>query len=694
MTSKSSSSANKFFKAQHILFGRRMACTVISFLVWFFTFPVGTSLILLQDRAEASYRIDMLSSFLGVRSWTFVFTAASAFVLAIEGVSWLFSRQKVDFYESMPIKRNKRFRAIWINSFLIWLIPFALFAFGTSAWMAAGGHLTTMVLTDTAAGLLRQALLFITVYAVTTVFALLTGNPVTAVALSFIFNIYPSVTSFLGRWLLEQFLVTDPTGAGILLARIAGWLTPLGNYYSFQTDYTGETTAVILRHIMKKTLPGDIRNLVLFLVFALIAAFLFRKRKNEMAGVSLAFPVTVPLIMILLLVPGMLMTGLVVGTILSGFSADRFVIWAVIMVLIGMAANCLIEAYIEGDIRFAFRRFWAFILAAVLAVGIFGAVFFDVFGYDTYVPSPDSVKGAAFLHSQREDFWRLRTTETYDEETYTAALVTDTEDILELGRTGQKALIDRDKNMVQTDGWEMYISYIGKNNRIETRHILVPTDIDRELMNRLFADPAFREDLFPGLGADLSLCTNVSWNNIFSYENVLLAEGEKASAYAEKVLAAYKEDLEEADFDNIADGKISGMLQLSCTAAEDTGGKEFREYSLPVYRSFKKTRALLKKKDADMSAPDPDMIGSIEVSYYRDGRQIGRTYEDAEKIRQITEGLAGTDMFYDIPFENRDEKGISVFISWKKENPEEYYSYTFRKGGIPAFVAEDLELAR
>lgn len=692
MTSKNSSSDN-FFKSQGRLFGRRMACLVISFLVWFFTFPVGTSLILLQEEADTAYRVGMLSSFLGVRSWTFVFTAASAFVLSIEGISWLFSRQKVDFYESMPIKRKKRFSAIWINSFLIWLIPFALFAFGTGAWMAAGGYLMPMVMADIGVGLLRQALLFITVYAMTTVFGLLTGNAVTAVALSFIFNIYMPVINLLGRWLCEQFLVTDPVGLTGALGRITGWLSPAGNYYSFAGDYEGETTVVILRYIMKKALPGDLRNLALFAAFALIAGFLFRIRKNEMAGVSLAFPRIIPLIMILLLVPGMLMTGLVVGTILPGFRAERFVIWAFIMVLIGMAANCLIEAYIEGDIRFAFRRFWAFILAAVLAVGIFGAVFFDVFDYDSRVPSPDSVKGGVFLHTQNEDFWRLRTMETYDEETYPAALVTNTENILELGRIGQQAMIDRDKNGSGTEGWEMYLSYVSRKDRIETRHILIPSDIDRDLMDSLLSDPAFQEDLYPGLGADLGLCTGVLWTNIYSYENALLAEGAKAPAFAEKVLAAYKKDLADASFDQIAEGKLSGVLQLSCTAAGDTDGKDYDSYSLPVYRSFKKTRSLLKKADADLSVPDPDMIRSVEVFTYKDGRQLSRTYEDPERIREIIQALAGTDLYYEIPFESRDQKGINVAISWKKGDPEEYYSYSFRQGSIPGFVMEDLEIA-
>ena len=93
-----------------------------------------------------------------------------------------------------------------------------------------------------------------------------------------------------------------------------------------------------------------------------------------------------------------------------------------------------------------------------------------------------------------------------------------------------------------------------------------------------------------------------------------------------------------------------------------------------------------------MSVPDPDMIRSVEISYYNNAEQISRTYEDPEKIRQITEGLAGTDMYYDIPFESRDNKGINVLITWKKEKPEDYYSYSFRKGGIPGFVTEDLEM--
>ena len=690
MTSKNSSSDN-FFKSQQRLFGRRMACMVISCLVWFFTFPVGTALALLTNGGSSPYTIGLLSSMVGIRSWTFVFTAISAFVLAIQGISWLFTRQKVDFYESLPVKRTGRFRAVWINSFLIWLIPFAVFSLGTLAWLCASGILSGTAFADLGAGMVRQSLLFMTVYAMTTAFGLLTGNAVSAVILAFIFNVYVPVLSLLGRWLQSDFFATWTYHGRDPFQVLTGWLIPVVNYYSFGQDIEGQTTALILKVMIRRALPGDLRNLVLFLLFTLFALCLYKNRKNEMAEVTLAFGRSVPLIMILLLVPGMLLVGIVIHTMLGGYTGVIFGACLLIMLLMGMSANCLMEAYIEGDIRFAFRRFWAFLLAGALSAGIFGAFFFDAFGYDRYIPSEEKLEGVVILPEGRRDLWKLTSAENYDPDTYPVPLITDKR-ALELARISQEARVRKEHREENENGWDAYVSYIGKNGKIRTRAVWIPENADRELMDSLLADPAFRRQLYPALDLDRDRAVSIYWNSVWKFEGEPLTDEAGAPSLSAGILDAYERDLEHLNFEEFADGKLTGTLNFSCKTPDPN--ESFDDYIIPVYECCSETAAILEECGIDLESPSlqADQISYIEITRYGEEWHT-ESYTDPDRIREITENLSGINTYYEIPFAPvyADKDDLSVMIYWKdgREKKDGGYDYRFIRERVPDFVKED-----
>ena len=61
---------------------------------------------------------------IGVSRLMAVVTTAAAFISAVQGFSYLYSRKKIDFYMGMPIKRKRRFLNIWLNGILLYVIPY------------------------------------------------------------------------------------------------------------------------------------------------------------------------------------------------------------------------------------------------------------------------------------------------------------------------------------------------------------------------------------------------------------------------------------------------------------------------------------------------------------------------------------------------------------------------------------------
>ena len=54
-----------------------------------------------------------------------IFAMVGMFAVAcgIQGFSYLYDRNKIDFYHSKPVKAVTRFFSIWTNGILVWIIP-------------------------------------------------------------------------------------------------------------------------------------------------------------------------------------------------------------------------------------------------------------------------------------------------------------------------------------------------------------------------------------------------------------------------------------------------------------------------------------------------------------------------------------------------------------------------------------------
>ncbi len=85
---------------------------------------------------------------LGFQPMCMLPVAILAILIAVQGFSYLYDRKKVDMYHSVPVSAKRRFAVIYLNGFLMYIIP-ALFGICIGILMAAAqGSLTIRCLAE------------------------------------------------------------------------------------------------------------------------------------------------------------------------------------------------------------------------------------------------------------------------------------------------------------------------------------------------------------------------------------------------------------------------------------------------------------------------------------------------------------------------------------------------------------------
>lgn len=306
-----------------------------------------------------------------------------AVVCGVAMFAYLHSRQKVDFYHSLPISRTRLFANNFLTgvvcTFSTYLVMLAI-TVGCAYAMGCG----EAVRWDEIGGaVLCNLIVFLLIYALTVLTTVVCGNTIiTLLLLAWVF-FSPMLVRVLQFCLFDKFYDTFTANAGQLVGAIR--LTPVVQYFVLHgTHYIGE-------HVMGVLQPGEsalgllIGYLIAAAVVTALAIFLFRIRKSERAGTALAFtPTKLPIKVYMCLVMGVAF-GWVFGMI-----AGNFWFWPGLVV-----GTVLFHWIVEIIYAFDFRAIFArpLHLLAILVVLVAGtlAMQFDVTGYDTWLPDREDL---------------------------------------------------------------------------------------------------------------------------------------------------------------------------------------------------------------------------------------------------------------------------------------------------------------
>jgi len=299
-----------------------------------------------------------------------------AVVCGVAVFAYLHSRQKVDFYHSLPVSRAKLFAVNYVTGVACVLPMYFLFLAITLVCVCVMGFGEAVSFSVLSYAIITNLVCFLLIYSLSALATILCGNTVISLLLLVWILFSPMFVKGIQVWLCEDFYTTYTS-----TTQDMAWamhLSPVAQYFGLMGP--GE----------EEPLPGSsfpvlAAYLVLTVAVVALSVWLFKIRKSERSGSALVFePMKVPVKVYMCFV-----IGAVAGLLFKAVGDDLW-LW------IGLALGVIIfHAVVEIIYAFDFKAFKANIvhmgiILAVLAAAMAG-LRFDMLGMQDWVPSESSI---------------------------------------------------------------------------------------------------------------------------------------------------------------------------------------------------------------------------------------------------------------------------------------------------------------
>lgn len=697
---------------------RRLWVFALTFLLAFFAMTVATAMYISRHEIIVAYRDEIVASVLQYNSPGTVFlTLISALLCGFSSFSYLHSKKKVDFYHSLPIKREKLFLVNFINGVLIYVVSYLINLLFCLVLVAANGGNIMSAIAGGFSVFSYNLSYFLLIYSVVVLSAMLTGNLVVNMLGCVVLLFYGPVLCMLIEGYYSTMFITYYSRSGSLLNYLLERLSPVTAYICYHSAWGALLAAALI---------------------AALSLVLYRIRRSEAAGKAMAFKPSMAPIKIAIVLASSMLSGLIFYDIVATG------IWMLFGVLCGcLLSYCMIEVIYHFDFRKAFAHKFQLIGCTAGCILIFSIFQFDLLGYDSYLPKESSVESVAIAWDDKS--WVSNKTAAYRNEfdgyfmnygenninyRLSNMKITDFELVhpvleraVELAKIGRK---DGESQWLtdhgETNGYfnqHIVVRYRLKSGRIVYRSYSVWLDDMQNEVYKIWDSVEYKEGVYPILNMDPASLSQIAYREINDNFDLTLSPEQM-----QELLAAYQKDLLESRSRDAAERMPIGTLSF---IDENLRGfylqevemgnltDNFLEWSVsvnpyPVFSSYGNTNALLTsfgvKLGESLAAKD---ISEIRISDYAAGRLedeemrlIGDSeiisengyysvgYDELEQIREILPA-----MVYEPYAIYNDYKGIvnslDVRADVKKSNgSKQTYSFELIGSKLPEFVKKDL----
>lgn len=759
-------SGNSFLTNMKLEFRRRMWNIALVGLVLNLFLLVGSFLALNSVEANAARlglrpyeildsKLASLHNILGLGSVNPFLTVILAIVLAVGGFAYLDSKQEIDFYESQPVSRRTRFLSVLGSGLFIYLCWAFLARMAGILLALAMGGMTKVFFLECLLQYFRELVLFLGVYSIASLAMMLCGNVLIALLGTAVLLGYELWIRALNWGFQAGFYRTYYEYKGNLLDYV--WSSPIAYY--IRGLYPMADAGLIYRTtegkaFLEKGLHAmfgeDEKSLLLSIIVLLLTYLIYRLRKNESAGQAIVFRKMQILIKFALVIPAAMMIGLLVASLQnysdSALSLGTTVLMILLFVLI---FSMLMEIIYSFSFKGLLRHPWEILAIAVLSLLGFGFYQQDLGGYDRYVPKTEEIESVGLYtggyyssYTEMDEHGQVKYDSDltdYGKQKYQGEQWIS--DLRELAEKGQEYLKSTPRE--KENGFSMTVIYQLKNGREMGRQILLPYDIDPEIMDRVLGSEEYKNSkwLLSGYPFEAGHGKYTSFNYESSYLNSKEIEG--SDSMVQDFLRAYQADLAQYNFRfAVNNDRIGSVNFITSPSPEDHylyGGygidyplekylelkKELQElpsysHEYPVYPSYQNTIAFLKKYGIFTEAkPDVSAVSGMKLNYYvKNGTNnasenvddIGNHSDGEWKALEITDpsemelllSAATTESWYDefhnpeiyeenvsleLSLKTTDREGEEEAVNWENPSP----SYSFRKGQIPEGILERMK---
>ena len=378
------------------------AFVTIGFLL---AFPVA-ELIMLGNWFGMEYTAREINA-LYVNLWQngFMITglAVAALAALFNGISqfwYLYSLRKIDFYHSLPVKRNRMFWYKTLQSLLYFLVPYLVMEFFAICIGAMRGFFSLHLMKLAFLMMVFHLMLYLLMYFSVVLVICITGHLLMGALLLVAAVAYGPVLSVLLDLYEMAFYYTRSESSYGFVKWLKEMASPFTISYTFVKKYAeGNYGGILIAVILVTAALGG------------LGYYAFVHRRSERTGMAFVFPWIGTVVKFLIVVPG----GLGIGFIFYMLSSDssRTIWWIFGLILGTLLAGGIMEIIYYRD----FRRFFSHKIQLVIngaCVALVACVFFfDLTGYDEYVPSYDKIENIAIgsVDTEKETTYNVKVNE-------------------------------------------------------------------------------------------------------------------------------------------------------------------------------------------------------------------------------------------------------------------------------------------
>ena len=639
-----------------------------------------------------------------------------AIIIAINGFSYLSSKQKVDLYHSIPIKRDTLFVANYIAGCVTYLIPYVFFMLVNFVLGKSYGVLSSQGIKMACVMLGINLLGFLAVYSVAIIAIMLTGKTVVSVVgMFYLFAFGPIVIEMI-TMLKSEFFITynGHEDEGVLYSSIIAWYFRLTEGIdSFHQRYSVDGLRIAL-------------YVVAIAVLTFIGYYLYKLRPSEAAGNSMAFTKTMPVISVLILVPMSIYGGVAFESIanISDHSVDYgWLIFGCVITIIIM--HFIIQAIYYSDFKSLFKNLINPIVSAGIVLFILLIFILDVPSFDKYFPKEDEFESIAIssygLSGNQEYYDFTRESDEYgnrniwvelDNYRYEHMKMTDyalAKDFVTAALSDSQ-VFDMTKYNEDVYSGTAYtfvnVKYNLKNGKSVYRSYTIDLRAHLDVFDRIYSSNEYKEGVFDILTMDDEEISDIKFSTPLGTIAANLTDAqmkELVHAYQDELLAQTGSEL----LNSVPVGYIykdyvlyeNGNLYRDNVYADTGYYNNYRLYKGFVYPSFTKTLGLLAEYGIDVNKySDVSNVEAISVTnfHYDDPQYFGEgdsiEYRDRQQIEELYKIMIPVEMA-DVNGSLHDESSLDVQVTFK-EMPGTYnysVSYYIPDGKVPGFVEKDVK---
>lgn len=598
--------------------------------------------------------------------------AVLAVLCALTGFGYIHSKEKLDFYHALPVKRGQWFAVSYLSGLLIFLVPYVICAGLTIAVGGANGIMTAQVAAKCAVAAAGGIFAFLLIYHTCILAAMLTGQTVTGLLATLVIAVYPFLVFNLFTALKGIFFETYYGAAATLTDALAETLSPAGLFISLISSTGAGVTGIGL----------FITAAVLAVLILGGALLLYRIYPSEAAGNALAFPRTAPVFKVMICIPAAVFASIIAKAFM-GLSGTK---WILVLSLLAAVILCgVIEFIYQQDLRMLLKG-WIASAISVAGVLLVLCIFqFDLTGYDTYLPDQGRVES---IRIHPDSFWGyFEYPEDYsgDAGDIFVGLGASDEGMAVLYRMAQAGVGNLEEgytpntlNLADVDS-EINSNYINtvfcyklSGGREVYRRYCVAREELLSVLEELSKSEEFRKELFPIFHLDTSRVASVSYRDAYGVGTLTEVSDEQIQT----LLDAYKKDVLSVDMETLAGDQPLGelMLEIPDEDAEDVSDENatvnaYGEYgnsahpdtaitlgSFYIYEGYDNTIACMEKYGYTLRTEiAPEDVQSVSLYLSAESMRSGKYTDLLSSLSSNIERFAYDDGSQDITIRSQDD---------------------------------------